>query len=187
MRSHPQFLKGLWIPLFTVCAAASAVLIWNSTHMLYPTPETESAFLQHYTPERVISSFKSNESSASFSHGSSTAGRKYVSHKAGFESLFVMPQERWMPLMNALKEDASKQLIANGAHILAQSGDPRNGFRFDYKAGHVIGSVTILPLAVSSPSTVQRAVPLPAALVDVTARIELTEVWFPKENAAQVE
>lgn len=182
MRSH-RFLKGFWILLFTVCVAAGAVLIWNSTHLLYPTPETESAFLQHYTPEPVISSFKSNESSSSFRHGSSAAGRKYISNKAGFESLFVMPQKRWMPLMNALKEDASKQLIANGAYILAQSGDPQNGFRFDYKAGHVIGSVTILPLTVTSPSTVQRAVPLPAGLIDVTARIEQTEVWSPKETA----
>lgn len=180
MRSH-RFPRGLWIFLFALCAAASTIIIWNFTHILYPTPETESAFLQHYSPERVISSFKSNQSSASSHHyGSSAGGRKYVTHNSGFESFFVMPPEKWMPLMDALKEDASKQLIGNGAQILAEGGDPKNGFRFDYKAGHVIGSVTILPLIIATPSSMRRAGPLPQGLVDVTARIDQTEMWFPR-------
>jgi hypothetical protein len=176
-----RFLKGLWILLFIVCAALTTLVMWNAKHMLYPRPETESAFLQHYTPERVISRFKANESSGFGHHLSSAAGQKYVRRDAGFDSSFVMCPAKWMPLMNALQEGASQQLVANGAHILTQTGDPRTGFRFDYKAGHVIGSLTILPLIIGTPSNMHRATQLPAGLVDVTARIDQTEMWFPKD------
>jgi hypothetical protein len=169
---------GFWILLLSVCTAGGAVLIWEHTHMLYPAPENESAFLQHYTPEHVISRFQAKESSNSGHHASSSAGRKYVSREAGFECNFAMSSDKWMALMEALDEDASQQLAASGAQILDHSGDPRNGFRFDYKAGHVIGSLTILQLA---PSGFHRVAPLPAGVAYVTARIEQTELWFPKE------
>ena len=82
--------------------------------------------------------------------------------------------------MNALRNDAAVQLIRNGAQILSQSGDPRGGFHFDYKLGHSFGSLTILPLALTSPPP-RRGTPLPAGAMDVTAGIKIIEKWFPKE------
>ena len=91
-----------------------------------------------------------------------------------------MNSQKWMPLMNALRDDAAVQLVGNGAQILSQSGDSRDGFHFDYKLGNSFGSLKISPLAISSPPPHQGA-PLPEGTVDVTAHIELTEKWFPKE------
>lgn len=179
MRLH-RLPKGLWILLFAGCVAGAAILIWNAKHLLYPTPENESAFMKHYNPEHVISRFRSNESFAQGNHGSSAAGWKYVSRTTGFDSVFVMCTEKSIPLMNALRQDVSEQLRENGAQILAQIGDSQNGFRFDYKSGHVIGSVTILPLIIGTGSGVHRASPLPQGLVDVKAQIEETEKWFPE-------
>ena len=145
--------------------------------MLYPSPENESAFLRRYSPEQVIKSFACNRSLASSNYKSSAAGWKYVSRKAGQEWILSVRAEDWMPLMDALKQDASEQLASNGAQILSENGGPRTGFHFDYKDGHIFGSLTILPLTVSS--SVHRAKPLPQDLADISARIEQTEMWFP--------
>ncbi len=184
MEISSHFLKQLRICTFIlggVCAVGMTVLIgnviWNATHLLYPTPETQSAFLQHYTPKQVFSSFACHESAVFSQHSGAAAGRKYVTRNAGFEWIFVISPEKWAPLMDALRQDAYDQLVSNGAQILSQSGDSRTGFHFDYKTEHVLGSLTIFPLAASN--RVQRATPLPRGLGDVSSRIEQTEKWFP--------
>jgi hypothetical protein len=179
MKSH-RVLIGLSALLLTVCGLVVVPAVWDHLHTLYPTPETESAFLGNYTPQRVIERFQCNLPS-SYSHPSGgEAGREFVTHTAGFEEFFAMKSQKWMPLMNALRDDAETQLVGNGAKILSQSGDSRDGFHFDYKLGKSFGSLNISPLAISSPPP-RRGAPLPEGTVDVTARIELTEKWFPKE------
>ena len=83
-----------------------------------------------------------------------------------------------MSLMNALRDDAQQQLASNGAEVLRQSGNPQDGFRFDYKITQSTGSLRILPVATSS--RVQRNMPLPQGMEDATVKIEQTERWFPK-------
>jgi hypothetical protein len=172
-----RFLRGFWISVLTLCVVVIVATVWTSTRLLYPGPENESAFLRHYTPERVIRSFACNQSSTFSHYSSSAAGRKYVSRKAGQEWIFAIRAENWMAMMHALKQDASEQLVSNGAQILSENGDPRNGFHFSYQDGHIVGSLTILPFAVSS--SLQRATPLPQGLADIRARIEQSEMWFP--------
>jgi len=179
MKSH-RMLVGLSVLLLTICGVAVQV-IWDHVHTLYPTPETESAFLKNYTPKRVIEQFESDLTSSYGQHSGGEAGRKFVTHRAGFEWYFAMPSEKWMPLMNALRDDVSAQLVGNGAQILSQSGDPRNGFHFEYKLGKSVGTLTISPLAITSPLLVRRGSPLPEGTEEVTASIEQTETWFPKE------
>ena len=83
--------------------------------------------------------------------------------------------------MTALNNDVYQQLVANGAQILSQSGNPHDGFHFEYKIGNSMGYLTILPLAITSPLLVQRRAPLSEGMADVTVRIEQREMWFPKE------
>ncbi|HET7209791.1 MAG TPA: hypothetical protein VFI95_24680 [Terriglobales bacterium] len=80
--------------------------------------------------------------------------------------------------MNALEADALKQLANCGARIVGRTGDPRSGFHFDYKINESVGSLTILPLAPTSPAPV-RNMSLPEGMEDVTVRIEQMETWFP--------
>jgi hypothetical protein len=177
MKSHP-ILVGLSILLLAVCVDV-APGIWNKLHTLYPTPETESAFLKNYTPKSVIERFEADMGSSSMHHSGGGAGREFVTHSGGFQWFFAMRSEKWMPLMNALRDDVSAQLVGNGAQILSQSGGARDGFHFEYKLGKSIGTLTISPL--QKTSLIHRATPLCKGLVDVTARIEQTETWFPKE------
>jgi hypothetical protein len=112
-------------------------------------------------------------------HSGGGAGRESVVHEAGFQWFFAIKTENWMPLMNALRDDVSAQLVGNGAQILSQSGDARDGFHFEYKLGKSIGTLTILPL--EKTSVIHGATPLCKGLVDVTPHIEQTETWFSKE------
>jgi hypothetical protein len=182
MKSH-RVLIGLSVLFFTTCLVISDRSIWDRLYnTLHPTPETESPFLKNYTSEHVIEQFESQESSGHVLLPFHTAegGREFVSHVAGFNWLFALRYERCWPLISALKDDVSAQLVQNGAQILSQSGDVRNGFLFDYKLGHSIGSVSISPLQIFPPS-LHRGKPLPEATVDVAAHIYVVEKWFPKE------
>ncbi len=175
-----RMLVGFSVLLLTICAVV-VPQIWDRVHTLYPTPETESVFLKNYNPKRVIEQFESELPSSYGQHSGGEAGRKFVTHRAGFEWYFAMRSEKWMPLMNALSDDVSAQLVGSGAQILSQSGDPRDGFHFEYKLGKSIGTLTISPLATTSTLLVRRRSPLPPSTVDVTARIEQTETWSPNE------
>ena len=176
MKSHP-ILVGLSVLLLAICIVV-APGIWEQLHTFYPTPETESAFINNYTPKSVIERFQADKGSSYGHHSGGAAGVKFVTHTAGFEWHFAILSEKWMPLMNALGDDVSAQLVHNGAQILSQSGDARDGFHFEYKLGKSIGTLTISPLSINS--LIQRATPLGQGLLDVTVHIEQSETWFPK-------
>ena len=177
MRSHPIFVAlGILISAMSLLVGAT---VWQQLHMLYPTPETESAFLRNYTPKKVIERFEeAGEGSSYGNHKSGGAGTKYVTHSGGFEWHFTIRSEKWMALMDGLEDDVHAQLLGSGAQILNQIGDARDGFHFEYKLGKSFGAVTISPLRVNS--GIHRATPHCPGLVDVDARIEQTETWFPK-------
>src|SRR5215472_18187232 len=131
MKSRP-ILVVLSLLFLAICVVV-APAVWEQLHTLYPTPETESAFLKNYTPKTVIERFQANESSNYVHAGGGAAGLKFVTHTWGFQWSFAMSSEKWMPLMNALRDDVSAQLAQNDAQILGQSGNPRDGFHFEYK------------------------------------------------------
>ena len=79
--------------------------------------------------------------------------------------------------MNALRNDVLQQLANNDAEVLSQSGILPGALRFDYRINQSIGSLIIWTLMNSQ---VQRNMPLPEGIDDVTVKIEQTEKWFPK-------
>lgn len=173
-----RFLIALSVPLLTVGIIAVPI-VWDRLHTLYPTAETESAFIKNYTPRTVIEQFEDKQTSSSFSdHRGAGAGRKFVTHTDGFDGYFALRSEKWMTLMNALRDDVAAQLVGNGAQILSQSGDAREGFHFGYKLDKSVGSLTIFPL--EQTSLMHRG--LPNGVVDTHTSIELTEKWFPKDS-----
>ena len=165
--------------LLVTVGVVAVPLIWDRVHKFYPTPETESAFLKTYTPTNVLDRFNEGQG-ASYADGRTAgAGHDSVTHTATFDGYFALCSEKWMPLMDALRDDVAAQLVANRPHILSQGGDARAGFHFDYKLGKTLGSVTISPLALTS--RIARRMPLPSGMVDAHTSIEVAEKWFPKE------
>jgi hypothetical protein len=183
MRYHSDLARvavRTWLSALLLMVAAGLFwLIWDSSHLLYATPETESAFLKSYTPQPVIERFQCNNESSSRGCG---AGKHFVTHQASFNWFFAMRPDQRLPLMTALDDDVAAQLHLNGAQILSRSGDFHSGFRYDYRLGKSIGRVTISP--VSLDSSIHRSMPLPKCMVDVATKIELAEKWYPKEETA---
>jgi hypothetical protein len=178
MKSH-RLAIGLSIPLL-LASTVGAVALWHHSRLLYPTPDTESVFLKNYTPEHTIDRFREKESFSLARHIGGGAGRTFVDHRAGFEFFVVLRPEKWASLMNALRDDVLQQLANNRAEVLSRSGNPRDGFHFDYRVNKSIGSLTILPLAITSGLQIRRNMSLPQGMEDVTVKIEQTEQWFPK-------
>ena len=173
MKSHPVLVL-----LLALCVVLVAPRIWEQLYYLHPTPETESAFLKNYTPQTVIERFQDGRQSSSSGHSSGTeAGHKFITYTAGFYATFAMPSEKSIPLMNALSDDVSAQLVNNGAQILSQTGNAHDGFHFAYQLGNSIGTLTISPLSINS---LHPPPPLRQGFVYVNARIDQSEKWFPK-------
>jgi hypothetical protein len=169
----------IFIALSVLVLSAGALWTLDGSHLLPITPETESAFLKHYSSQHVIERFKCNWPSAG--EGPSLvgeAGSDSVIHRSETIWYFAMRSDSQLLLMTALNDDVSVQLTQNGAQILRRSGDPHTGFHFDYKLAKTIGTVTISPVELSS--NMHRAMRLPPGIVDVRAKVELSEKWFPK-------
>lgn len=84
MKSH-RLLIGLSALLLTLCGLVVASVVWDRLHTQYPTPDTESAFLQNYTPQRVIEEFESEKTST---YGQDRGrGWSQVRHMAGLNRL----------------------------------------------------------------------------------------------------
>jgi hypothetical protein len=175
-------MRACLFVLLLMVSAGAFWIMWDSSHLLYATPETESAFLKNYTPQHVIERFQCNESSAHAAGSGGGAGKDFVTHQASFNWFFAMPSDKLLPLITALNDDLAVQLSLNGAQILSRSGDARTGFHYDYRLGKSLGSVTISP--VSLHSGIRRAMPLPKCMVDVATKVELAEEWYPKQQTA---
>jgi hypothetical protein len=52
--------------------------------------------------------------------GSSAAGTEFVTHTDGVDWYFAMRPEKWIPFMNAFRDDASAQLVGKWGNILDQ-------------------------------------------------------------------
>src|SRR3954447_14635209 len=142
----PRVLISLSVLLLTIVVVPP---IWDRLHTFYPTAETESAFFKNYTPANVLDQFEEEGSGAQLGGRTAAAGHDSVTRAATFDGYFALRSEKWMPLMDALRDDVAAQLVGNGARVLSEGGDARAGFHFDYKLGKTVGSVTISPFALA--------------------------------------
>ena len=81
--------------------------------------------------------------------------------------------------MVALDHDLSSQLSQQGAEILSETGDPREGYRIQYQADKSVGEIALEPLRLISVTSVSgpRAI-LPDDERAVDLRITIHEKWF---------
>ena len=156
------------------------VSVINSQLYIYPTPERQSAFLKNYSPDTVIEQFQCKNEGAQTSHSlMAGAGRKFVRRESAFRPRFVIKSKDWMPFMVALEHDLYSQLSQQGAEILSQTGDPREGYRIEYQSDKSFGEVAVEPLTLISVTSVSgpRAI-LPDDEQAVDLRITIQEKWF---------
>ena len=169
-----------WIVGFVaLCCAVAVTAIFRRQPLVYPTPETESAFYRQYSSEEAVKAAASKTENSSMAlRDGGTAGAKSTTHDKAAEFHFVIERDRWMALMQSVADDVARQLRTTGAQILDSSGDARQGFHFEYVVGNTLGDATILPLEVPDPGPIRRATPLCPKDVDVLLRVEIHEEWF---------
>jgi len=143
---------------------------------VYPTAETESAFLKNYTPEPAVDQFHVKESYGQWgSTVTAGAGREFASHQHSFSGQIAIDPKDWVSLMSSVSDDLSAQLSRYGAQILDQSGDARDGFCVNYRVGKTLGQVVISPLRVEK---VQSGF---SGKLQVSLDVSVEEKWFRKE------
>lgn len=169
--------RGWAIALTALLLALTGALLVLHRPIVYATPETKSAFLQHYSPRTVEEQFLSRAQyiSSSDSDGGE-AGEKSAIHERGFNDYFVIKREDWMPLMESLAKNLADQLRASGAEIRDTAGDARRGFRLQYTLGNTVGYATVTPLDVIDPTHPPRH--LTPDQIPVRCRVNIHEEWF---------
>lgn len=171
----------LWL-LITAVVGFIGLQTINRFFYISPTPKSQSAFLRTYAPKEVIQRFIDNQQTSSDTYSEQSAGGwKFASHQRAFETLFVIRSKDWMPLMSTLQEDISSQLAGQGAQVLNQAGDARQGFHFDYKAGKTMGDVTLEPLKIDRTLPVSCAPETACGEIGVNLHIVIQEKWFRRE------
>jgi hypothetical protein len=84
-----------------------------------------------------------------------------------------------MPLMVAVEQGLTSQLLQQRAEILGQTGDPRAGYQIQYQAGKSVGEIAIEPLKIISVTSVSGPkASLPDDEQAVDLRITIQEKWF---------
>lgn len=188
MKSNKTLIAVALVPIVLFSAYVLSGMVDQALY-IYPTLETQSAFLKSYTPERVAARFTSSRYSfhEMMGGGASGAGRKFAIHERNFERYFVIQAKDWTPLMRALGEDVSSQLAARGVQILDQTGDPREGFKFRYRSGKTLGAVNVESLKIIDPETAighltsGRPNTICPGEVAVELRVSVQEKYFKKE------
>jgi hypothetical protein len=167
------------LPILALCVPILRVVVAN-TDMVYPTPVTQSAFLNSYSPASTISRFRIEGSGAQESApGSSSAGRGCAFHDKEFRSLFVIGSEDEATVMADMERDIKSNVARYGARVVAETGRAPGRFQFDYVAGKSKGSVVVDPIvSLVDPSG------LPPGEVAIELGIQITETWYKASEKA---
>lgn len=166
------------IPLVGILILGStfAALEIDQFRYVYPTPETQSAFLKSYRATPVVDRFKAKQSSSSQSSADSAAGRKFVTHHSEEDQYFVIESALKPMLIATMKDDMAEQLVKQGAQIVRQT-DSQSGFEVRYELGKSRGVVALDPLQNVDPRILMGSIPIPTGNAALILRVRIAETW----------
>jgi hypothetical protein len=158
--------------------AGVAVNAVASYGMVYPTPETQSAFLKGYLPVEVIERFDEHQGSSRGDGVTSGARRGFASHSRTVDFYFVTRPQNAPLIANALRDDAVLALKGAKMRVADQGEIREGGYRVHYAGEKTEGTLTIEPVVANE--TLRRRMPLSPGLQDVKAEIRIEEKWEKK-------
>jgi hypothetical protein len=168
-------IKLFLVVVLFVGIAVLASEIDRSSYV-YPTPETQSAFLKSYSSAPVVERLKAKQSSSSQNSRDSSAGREFATHHAEEEQYFVMASELKAFLLAAVKDDICHKLVEHGARITGKTDSPA-GFEVRYDLGKSKGIVALDPLQNVDPKILMGSVPVPISNEAFVLRVRIAETW----------
>ncbi|HEX8835993.1 MAG TPA: hypothetical protein VF748_03590 [Candidatus Acidoferrum sp.] len=141
----------------------------------HPDPETESAFLRGYTPANAFTPGTPLWAQLS---GPDSAGRGCAFRQREFRSWFAIPSADALRAMTAVQRDLEERLRLAGLQIVAEKGDPREGFEFAYETGNIKGSVRVEPLVTEDPRSAAGKAAVQLGEAAVKLHIRISETWY---------
>jgi hypothetical protein len=156
----------------------------DQVRLVSPTPDTESAFLKTYTPNKVIDRFKVSGFSEQSTGTSGGASHGFATHEEDFEPTLVINTGDWVALMRALRDDIALRLAAQNAKIVEETGNAVDGFKIKYAVGKSEGAADVGPLKSMAASSLGGLGSGPDKAT-VSLRIHIIEKWFKAEDPAK--
>lgn len=168
-----KLLKSVLIalPILLLCVALFRIVVAKGG-MVYPSPETESAFLKGYT---LASAIVPGSPLASGVSGPDSANHGCASHQREFQFWVAIPHGSDLAVMAAVRRDIESRLTRQGSQIIGASGDLRTGFQYDYAVGKTKGSVFIDPLVLADSTFAGQAGP---GKLTVKLQVRISETWY---------
>ena len=143
--------------------------------VVHQDPETESAFLKGLTP---ASAFTPGTPLWSGLSGPDIAGRGCAFHRREFRSWFAMPSANAFRAMTAVQRDLEDRLRLAGSQIVAEKGDPGEGFEYEYETGNIKGSIRVEPLVIENPTSAAGKAAVQLGQAAVKLHIRISETWY---------
>lgn len=183
IKVKPRQLLNILLVAFSMlclCVVIFRAVVRNAD-VVYPSSETESAFLSSYTITNVIKSGIALRSSLS---GPDSAGRGCAFHEREFQSWFAIGSRDEAGVMTEVRQDLESRLSRTGSQITLEKGNPREGFQFEYATGSIKGTVTVDPLAIQDSTAVAGKAGLPFGQTAFNLRVRVSETWYKASEAA---
>ena len=171
-----KFLIKFVLALGLAGGIAALGLAMSRSFYVYPTPETQSAFLKTYDPTSVIKAFQLKKVSSGQSSKDSAAGRKFVTHHVDQKQYFAMTEASIPALFAAMKKDVDQKLAELGARIIKET-DAGDRFEVQYEIGQSRGLVAVDPPRPVDSRIVAGQISLPPSELAVVTGVRIGETW----------
>jgi hypothetical protein len=171
-----QLLKILLIvlPILFLCVLILRVIV-SDAEIVYPSPETQSAFLRSYTLAEAIAPLSPLRSQLS---GPDSAGRGCAFHQRESQSWLLIASGNSPALMAAVRQDLESRLSRDGSQIVAEKGNASERFQYDYAVGKTKGSVIVDPLVIADAASVAGQAGLRPGQLAVKLHVQISETWY---------
>jgi len=141
----------------------------------HPDPATESAFLRGYT---TANAFTPGTPLWSQLSGPDITGRGCAFHQREFRSWFAIPSANAHRAMTAVQRDLEDRLRLADSQMIAEKGDPREGFEYEYETGNIKGSIRVEPLVIEAPASAAGKAAFQLGQAAVKLHIRISETWY---------
>ena len=89
-----------------------------------------------------------------------------------------MPSANAFRAMTAVQRDLEDRLRLAGSQIVAEKGDPGEGFEYEYETGNIKGSIRVEPLVIEDPTSAAGKAAVQLGQAAVKLHIRISETWY---------
>lgn len=168
-----QLLNILFVAFPILCLGVVTFrVVMRNAEVVYPSSETESAFLRSYT---LTNAMKSGIPLWSSLSGPDSAGRGCAFHQREFQYCFAIGSRNEAGVMTEVLQDLESRLSLEGSQIIMEKDNPRQGFQFEYATGSSKGTVTVDPVVIQDSTAVAGKAGLPSGQTAFKLRVRIFE------------